>query len=199
LRNAVSVTPMRRAALRVDWVISGMGGDLPPRDQAGRHPRSGSDRQAAIIAIPEPIIGVGSRAPQREWSITRAAGADQMASNTIPSTTNEAWGFFGTISHHADANTAWPIAVTAISTATGLDVGTVATFLDTRHGHHFADDVTNELAAGKPITEAIAAATARWMAWRISPRTAHETGIPRGLLYLTGFALHAAIEADCED
>jgi hypothetical protein len=122
-----------------------------------------------------------------------------MASNTIPSTSNEAWGFFGTISHHADASIAWPIAVTIISNATGLDAGTVATFLDTRHGRHFADDVVNELAAGKAIAEAIEAATVRWMAWRISLRTAHETGIPRGLPYLTGFALQAAIDADCED
>jgi hypothetical protein len=122
-----------------------------------------------------------------------------MASNMIPSTTNEAWGFFGTIRQHADASTAWPIAVTVISTATGLDAGTVAAFLDSRHGRHFADDVVNELATGKAIAEAIEAAAAQWMAWRISPRTARETGIPRGLPYLTGFALHAAIEADCED
>ena len=65
----------------------------------------------------------------------------------------------------------------------GLDAGTVATFLDTRHGRHFADDVVNEFAAGKAIAEAIEAATVRWMAWRISPRTAHETDILRGLPY----------------
>jgi hypothetical protein len=122
-----------------------------------------------------------------------------MASSTIPETTNEAWGFYGTISHHADPGIAWPIAVTTISRATGLDAGTVATFLDTRHGRHFADDVANELAAGKGVAEAIDAATVRWMAWRISPRTAHETGIPRGLPYLTGFALQAAIDADSEE
>jgi hypothetical protein len=117
----------------------------------------------------------------------------------IPETTNEVWGFYGTISHHTDASIAWPIAVATISHATSLDAGTVATFLDTRHGRHFADDVVNELAAGKEIAEAIEAATARWMAWRISRRTAHETGIPRGLPYLTGFALQAAIDADCEE
>jgi hypothetical protein len=122
-----------------------------------------------------------------------------MASNTIPSTTNEAWGFFGTIRQHADASTAWQIAVTVISTATGLDAGTVAAFLDSRHGRHFADDVASQLTTGKAIAEAIEAAAARWMEWRISARTAHETGIPRGLPYLTSFALHAAIDADCED
>jgi hypothetical protein len=122
-----------------------------------------------------------------------------MANNMIPSTTNEAWGFFGTIRQHADGSIAWPIAVTLISTATGLDAETVAAFLDSRHGRHFADQVVNELTTGKAIAEAIEAAAARWMEWRISARTAHETGIPRGLPYLTGFALHAAIEADCED
>lgn len=127
-----------------------------------------------------------------------------MASNTIPATaipatTNEGWGFFGTIRHHADPAIAWPIAVTVIAGVTSLDATTVATFLDTRHGRHFADDVANELVAGKPLTAAIEAAAARWMGWRISPRTARETGIPRGLPYLTGFALHAAIDADCDD
>ena len=34
------------------------------------------------------------------------------------------------------------------------------------------------------------------MGWRISARTAHETGIPRGLPTLTGYVLHAEIEAD---
>ena len=34
------------------------------------------------------------------------------------------------------------------------------------------------------------------MGWRISARTAHETGIPRGLPYLNGYVLHAEIEAD---
>ena len=35
--------------------------------------------------------------------------------------------------------------------------------------------------------------------WRISARTAHETGIPRGLPYLNGYVLHAEIEADTTD
>jgi hypothetical protein len=37
------------------------------------------------------------------------------------------------------------------------------------------------------------------MGWRISARTAHETGIPRGLPYLTGYVLHAEIEAEITD
>ena len=119
--------------------------------------------------------------------------------NQIHTSQNEAWGFFGTISHHGDAAIAWPIAINTISDATQLPAETVATFLDSRHGRHFADDVANELATGKVIADAIEAATARWMGWRISARTAHETGIPRGLPYLTGFAIHAEIEASTAD
>jgi hypothetical protein len=50
---------------------------------------------------------------------------------TLPSN-NEAWGFFGTIRHHADPADAWPIAMQAIGEATGCsDVG-VRDFLDSR-------------------------------------------------------------------
>ena len=119
--------------------------------------------------------------------------------NTTSESKNREWGFWGTINHHGDAAIAWPIAINTISDATQLPAETVAIFLDSRHGRHFADDVANELATGKVIADAIEAATARWMAWRITARTAHETGIPRGLPYLTGFAIHAEIEASTAD
>ena len=122
-----------------------------------------------------------------------------MTSNTIPQTQNREWGFFGTINHHGDPEIAWPIAITAIADATQLPATTVQAFLDSRHGRHFADDVSNELAAGSAMAAAINAATTTWMAWRISSRTAHETGIPRGLPYLTGYVIHAEIEADIAD
>ena len=121
------------------------------------------------------------------------------STNTTPESNNKSWGYYGTINHHGDAAIAWPIAINTISDATQLPAETVATFLDSRHGRHFADDVANELATGKVIADAIEAATARWMGWRISARTAHETGIPRGLPYLTGYVLHAEIEADTAD
>jgi hypothetical protein len=121
------------------------------------------------------------------------------STNTTPESKNKSWGYYGTINHHGDAEIAWPIAINTISDATQLPAETVATFLDSRHGRHFADDVANELATGKVIADAIEAVTARWMGWRISARTAHETGIPRGLPYLTGFALQAEIEADTTD
>ena len=122
-----------------------------------------------------------------------------MASNTIPTTTNPGWGFYGTIGHHGDPEVAWPLAMNFIADATSCTNDEVRAFLDSRHGRHFADDVANELTAGKIIADAIEAATARWMGWRISIRTARDTGIPRGLPYLTGFVMHAAIEAEIAD
>ena len=120
-------------------------------------------------------------------------------STSFPETQNREWGFFGPISHHADPEHAWDIALAFIAGITGCSPDATRAFLGSRHGRHFADDVANELATGKVIADAIEAATARWMGWRISARTAHETGIPRGLPYLTGFALHAEIEADTTD
>ena len=43
---------------------------------------------------------------------------------------------------------------------------------------------------------AIAVAATRWMGWTIGRRTSRETGIPPGLPYLTGYVIHAAIEAN---
>ena len=114
----------------------------------------------------------------------------------LPPTGNPAWGFHGTIGHHADAVSARPSAMTAIAAATGYSLDEVRDFLDSRHGRHFADDVANGLFAGKSMPEAIATAARKWMDRTIGRRTARETGIPQGLPYLTGFVMHAAIEAE---
>ena len=119
-----------------------------------------------------------------------------MANTNIPQTENREHGFFGTISHHADPERAWDIALAFIAGTTGCSPDATRAFLDSRYGRHFADEVSNHLVAGKALAGAINAATAIWMGWRISARTAHETGIPRGLPYLTGYVLHAEIEAD---
>ena len=119
-----------------------------------------------------------------------------MPSNTIPQTQNREWGFFGTMAHHADPERAWDIALAFIAGTTGCSADATRAFLDSRHGRHFADEVSNHFAAGQGLAIAINAAAATWMGWRISARTAHETGIPRGLPYLTGYVLHAEIEAD---
>lgn len=109
----------------------------------------------------------------------------------IPTSQNEAWGFFGSLNE--DAQAAWPIAMTAIANATGESLESVRLFLDSRHGRHFSDDVRNEMLCGHPLNQAIATAVARWMGWRIDRRTAKEYGIPRKLPYLTGFVIHCAI------
>ena len=109
----------------------------------------------------------------------------------IPATQNEAWGFWGTMNEHA--STAWPLAMTAISDATGQPLESVRIFLDSRHGRHFADEVQNGLYRGQTLTDAINAATRQWMGWTIGRQTSKQYGIPRGLPYLTGFVIHCEI------
>ena len=102
------------------------------------------------------------------------------------------WGFWHTLQEQAPA--AWPIASTAIAAATGCEPEQVRAFLDSRHGRHFADDVQNGLFVGCTLKDAIDKATAKWMGWTIGRITARETGIPRGMAYLTGFVVQAAID-----
>ena len=109
----------------------------------------------------------------------------------IPAPTVTDWGFFGTMAEHAEA--AWPLAMTAISDATGQPLESVRIFLDSRHGRHFADDVQNGLYAGAALADAIEQATARWMGWTIGRSTSKQYGIPKGLPYLTGFVIHCEI------
>ncbi len=121
------------------------------------------------------------------------------STSNIPPSENQAWGFVGTIAHHADADAAWPLAMTAIADATGCTPDEVRAFLDSRHGRHFADDVANALFENLPLADAIATTTTKWMGWTIGHATARQTGIPLGLPYLTGFVMHAAIEAEATD
>ncbi len=109
----------------------------------------------------------------------------------IPAPTVTDWGFFGTMKEHANA--AWPIAMSAISQASGESLDAVRIFLDSRHGRHFADDVHNGLYDGASLSDAINAATGCWMGWTIGRQTAKQYGIPAGLPYLTGFVIHCAI------
>ena len=109
----------------------------------------------------------------------------------MPATQNDAWGFWGTMNEHA--STAWPLAMTAISDATGQPLESVRFVLDSRHGRHFADEVQKGLYRGQPLADAINAATRQWMGWTIGRQTSKEYGIPRGLPYLTGFVIHCEI------
>lgn len=112
-----------------------------------------------------------------------------MTASTLP-TRNEAWGFYGATAGFADADAAWGIAFPAVAKSTGATADGVRDFLDSRHGRHFADDVHNGVHAGLALEPAIDAAVTRWMGWTISPATSGETGIPKGLPYLTGFVTH---------
>ena len=109
----------------------------------------------------------------------------------IPATQNDAWGFWNTMDQLATA--AWPLAMTAIADATGEPLESVRIFLDSRHGRHFADEVLNQLHAGRALGDAVNAATQQWMGWTIGRQTSKDYGIPRGLPYLTGFVIHCAI------
>jgi hypothetical protein len=117
--------------------------------------------------------------------------------NSLP-TNSPSWGFHGMIADHADADAAWALAMASIAAATSCVPHEVHDFLDSRHGRHFADDVGNGINAAKNLNDAIAAATARWMGWRIGRAISRDLGIPQGLPYLTGFVVHAAIAADSE-
>jgi len=118
-----------------------------------------------------------------------------MTNSTLP-TRNEAWGFFRSTAGFTDADAAWSIAFPEVAKATGATAEGVRSFLDSRHGRHFADDVHNGIHAGLALKAAIDGAITRWMGWTISRNTAGETGIPKGLPYLTGFVTHFAIEAE---
>ena len=99
---------------------------------------------------------------------------------TILPTRNEAWGFFGTMqSAGADPMQSWNAASAMIAAATDASPEGVRDFLDSRHGRHFADDVAGELGKGLGLEEAIEAAVARWMGWRIDRRTNRDEGHPR--------------------
>jgi hypothetical protein len=114
-----------------------------------------------------------------------------MTTTHMPATQNETWGFWGTMNERAAS--AWPIAMTAISEATDQSMESVRTFLDSRHGRHFADDVQNGLYAGANLKDAINAATQRWMGWTIGRLTSKQYGIPKGTPYLTGFVIYCEI------
>ena len=114
-----------------------------------------------------------------------------ITSTQIPAPTVTDWGLYGTMNEQAEA--AWPLAMIAISDATGQPLESVRTFLDSRHGRHFADDVQNGLYSGATLADAINAATRRWMSWTIGRSTSKQYDIPKGLPYLTGFVIHCEI------
>ncbi|EXI87444.1 MAG: hypothetical protein AW11_02573 [Candidatus Accumulibacter regalis] len=93
--------------------------------------------------------------------------------NPIPATENEAWGFFGGMKDNAEL--AWPLAISAISDATGEPLESVRVFLDSRHGRHFSDDVRNQMLVGKGIEQAIQGAVNSGWGGRLISRPANST------------------------
>lgn len=114
-----------------------------------------------------------------------------MSNNAIPMTQNEAWGFWGTMGGYASL--AWPIAMTQIAEVTDEPFESVRAFLDSKQGRHFADSVQDGLASGLAMDAAVTKAITKWMDWKIGRITTRETGIPRGMPYLTGFVIHAQL------
>jgi len=112
----------------------------------------------------------------------------------LPATENESWGFWGTMGGYASV--AWPIAMTAIAEATGESLDAVRAFLDSKAGRHFADEVCGHQYHSQALPDAIANTVAAWMRMTIKRRTAIDYGIPRGLPYLHGMAIHCGIAED---
>ena len=116
--------------------------------------------------------------------------------NNIPTSSNETWGFYGCLQEQAAA--AWPLAMAAIAEATGEPHESVRAFLDSAQGRHFGDEVHNGLFRGLDLVAAIDAATRQWMTWSIDRQISKNYGVPKGLPYLTGFVISAAIHDDCK-
>jgi len=120
-----------------------------------------------------------------------------ISATAIPASQNEDWGFFGTIRHHAEPRAAWALALQIVADATGCSLDEVRAFLDSRHGRHFADEVSARITEDAGQNEAaIRAATASWMAYRITRHNSKITGIPMGFSYLAGYVIAAAIADD---
>lgn len=125
--------------------------------------------------------------------MTTALNGDN-AMSTIPATTNEVWGFYGTMRGHAE--NAWPLAMQAIAAATGEDYDSIRAFLDGRHGRHFADEVLDRMDRNTPIEHAIDETAAKWMTWRTTRLQYRQEGIPAGLPYLTAQVIACDTDED---
>ncbi|MFS4583769.1 hypothetical protein [Phaeobacter sp. C3_T13_0] len=117
-----------------------------------------------------------------------------------PSTTNECWGFWGTMSHRVHEFHLphfWSQAFQQIGAATGQQNSeAVVAFLDGVQGRHFADSVADGLFDGLTTERAIAQAIKLWQGWTIGQRTSRDYDIPQGLPYLTGWVLWHEVQLD---
>lgn len=115
-------------------------------------------------------------------------------------TENPERGFHGTMTTIGqDAAEAFDLAAREIGKVAGVDGLDAASWLDTRRGGHFGDDVANYLAAGSELPIAIHQAVRRWLSWNISERSAEHQGLPEpavGLPYLVGHVVNHVIEKE---
>jgi hypothetical protein len=169
----------------------------------------GAGRRSGVDVAVEGLVALAQLLPLPHGKAIAVPAGDQLLGaelleefgvdmRQMDKAAREYWsrGFCRTMEQHA--TDAWPLVMTQIAEATGEGLETVRDFLDSRYGRHFADDVGNELDPGRPVADAVDAATQRWMGWTIGRQASKEYGIPRGLPYLTGFAIHAGIMAEEE-
>lgn len=109
-------------------------------------------------------------------------------------TRNEGWGFYGTMGGEAQA--AWPIAMKRIGDATGEGQEAVRSFLDSKMGRHFADEVLDRRRGQVELAEAIHQVVTDWNNRRVGARTSREYGIPRMLPYLVGWVCKSYIDSE---
>ncbi|MGA4113926.1 hypothetical protein ACI2VH_16715 [Ralstonia nicotianae] len=95
---------------------------------------------------------------------------------------NSGCDFRGTMKEHATE--AFPLALAAISKATGLPLTSVKLFLDCDLGRNFAAEVLYNLSEGQALAPAIDAVTNRWKTKKIDTQVHHTYGLPVGRPYL---------------
>ncbi len=98
--------------------------------------------------------------------------------NTVV-TSNEGWGFWGTVGDLA--KDAWPVAMDKIADATCMHDESVGLFLDSKYGRHFGDEFLNAFYHGQSIEDSITETVDRWMSETLSRNERKAMSIPRGL------------------
>lgn len=111
----------------------------------------------------------------------------------IPKTQNETYGFYGTCSiADLNASALWRIAIKQIHQATEEHPEDIATFLDSRHGRHFADDVVCRMKSGQTTHTAISETVQKWQTWQLG-NTVKGMGLPRNTPYLNGLIMMLSV------
>jgi len=93
----------------------------------------------------------------------------------IPATRNAARAFHGTMrgfygAAHDQVNDAWRLAVHIVAAMSMREPRHAAYFLDGAHGRYFADEVLDQVEAGKRLNDALHNVSERWM----KPESQHQ-------------------------